>query len=1072
MERHDTFASSWLSGLFMFTIVYYVNEYYIIIAAICMRCRSLFAVKGNKERAETDSNLKDDQPTRPRRKARAPHRVDVVPESPLVEETLSQSFARLSVYIPESSHESSQSQDSENNAPDNKESLPLLNTFLQSRDVSPVRSLKKSWSESSDRSKRRHVQKAKESVVAVLNTIAPRDSGSLWKDLRDSGAIDKAVGAHAEEGTVDGDLLQAMTECYNHADSWAVRRQILSIMADKVQLKQLQMFIPGLTRFRYMLARHHQILHGRGTPVPTTISRRMKVDPAKLDHFLSFITSPHILQDMPFGERTLKMSNGQEIKMPNVIRLMIPSRIIAQYNQYCMESGFVPMGERSLSRILSTCAASTRKSLQGLDYFTSEGGRAFEELENVVDTLVDSGMSSSWGKEQKERLRASKRYLKGDYKVHVSGESPVPDHCRVYALSDDTDEAFQGSCNHDHDKLCGPCEDYKVVISAINDAVATCQFTSDEDKDEVEFVVNKATEAIQSWKAHQLRTVNQDEARLDVIAELNEQKVLITQDWAMKFIPQKYRESQMDWFGKRGISWHIAVAQRYCNGMFETKTFVHIFDSCNQDTCAVSAILSDVLMTLKHQHPEINKVYLRQDNAGCYHCGNTIAAAHLLAQTGISIERVDFSDPQGGKGPCDRKAATVKSNMRIYMNEGHDLTTASEMMQAMSATSVAADITVSNLPKAKASVKFDGISLLHNFQLTTSGVRVWQAYNIGPGKFFPWSKFKGTPVVPPLNVLERHTDDFRQAHVHSSAQVLKSDESDESSPASSTEEDSPGASESAKQPRVKLFCCPEEGCIKSYQRFSSLQKHLDIGPHVRMIERETLMDEAILGYAEKVDAGISSVPQLIHSEDETAVTHEAALAALPMGWALKGAKRMRARFSEKQRKYLEDKFDIGQATGRKCDPTQVAKDMRRAKDSKGRRMFTSSEFLTSTQVSSFFSRLAARRKCQGIPEKVQEEGEEELYEEDLTHEMHVAQESLFATVIRELGLTHPVLFDTYNLCDLYAKHKLATLGLPLLQMICDSFGLDTQHITLRRKAPYITKLEQLVETCSCRVERT
>eukprot|EP00058_Branchiostoma_floridae_P002227 XP_002587715.1 hypothetical protein BRAFLDRAFT_94618 [Branchiostoma floridae] len=239
-----------------------------------------------------------------------------------------------------------------------------------------------------------------------------------------------------------------------------------------------------------------------------------------------------------------------------------------------------------------------------------------------------------------------------------------------------------------------------------------------------------------------------------------------------------------------------------------------------------------------------------------------------------------------------------------------------------------------------------------------------------------------------------------------------------------------------------------------------------------MIERETLMDEAILGYAEKVDAGISSVPQLIHSEDETAVTHEAALAALPMGWALKGAKRMRARFSEKQRKYLEDKFDIGQATGRKCDPTQVAKDMRRAKDSKGRRMFTSSEFLTSTQVSSFFSRLAARRKCQGIPEKVQEEGEEELYEEDLTHEMHVAQESLFATVIRELGLTHPVLFDTYNLCDLYAKHKLATLGLPLLQMICDSFGLDTQHITLRRKAPYITKLEQLVETCSCRVERT
>ncbi|XP_078696170.1 uncharacterized protein LOC144924634 [Branchiostoma floridae x Branchiostoma belcheri] len=874
------------------------------------------------------------------------------------------------------------------------------------------------------------------------------------------------MGAH-EEGIVDSDLLQAMTECYNHADSWAVRRQILSIMADKVQLKQLQMFIPGLTRFRFMLARHHQILHGRGTPVPTTISRRMKVDPAKLDHFLSFITSPHILQDMPFGERTLKMTNGQEVKMPNVIRLMIPSRIIAQYNQYCMESGFVPMGERSLSRILSTCAASARKSLQGLDYFTSEGGKAFEELENVVDTLIDRGMPSAWGKEQKERLRASKRYLKGDYKVHVSGDSPVPDHCRVYALSDDADTAFQGSCNHDHDKLCGPCEDYKVTISSIKDAVATCQFPSDEDKDEVEFVMNKATEDIQAWKAHQLRAVNQDEARLDVMAELNEHKVLITQDWAMKFIPQKYRESQMDWFGKRGLSWHIAVAQRYCNGVFETKTFVHIFDTCNQDTCAVSAILSDILTSLKQQHPEINIVFLRQDNAGCYHCGNTIAVANLLSESGISIERIDFSDPQGGKGPCDRKAATVKSNMRIYLNEGHDLTSASQMKKAMTATSVAADITVADLPKPKkASVKLDGISLQNNFHLSTSGVRVWQAYNVGPGKLIPWSKFKGSPVLPSLNILEKHLDEFRQAH----SSVHRSDGSDESSPGSSLEEDAAGASDTSTQSSEKLFCCPEEGCIKSYQRFSSLQKHLDIGVHVRMIERETLMDRAILGYAEKVDTGDSSVPQLI--DDEATITDEAGHCPLPMGWALKGAKKTRARFSDKQRKYLEDKFDIGQTTGRKCDPSQVAKDMRRAKNTSGRRLFEVSEFLTSTQISSFFSRLAARRKCQGIPEESLEvggEGEEEYEEDLLSAEMQLVHESLHSTVVKDVGLTHPILFDTYNLCELYSKHKLSTLGLQLLREICDSFGVDTENITIRRKAPYISKLEELVEACSCRV---
>ena len=35
---------------------------------------------------------------------------------------------------------------------------------------------------------------------------------------------------------------------------------------------------------------------------------------------------------------------------------------------------------------------------------------------------------------------------------------------------------------------------------------------------------------------------------------------------------------------------------------------------------------------------------------------------------GVSVKRLDFSDPQGGKGPCDRKAASLKSHMRVHLN--------------------------------------------------------------------------------------------------------------------------------------------------------------------------------------------------------------------------------------------------------------------------------------------------------------------------------------------------------------------------------------------------------------------
>ena len=53
------------------------------------------------------------------------------------------------------------------------------------------------------------------------------------------------------------------------------------------------------------------------------------------------------------------------------------------------------------------------------------------------------------------------------------------------------------------------------------------------------------------------------------------------------------------------------------------------------------------------------------------------------AATGITLSRVDFSDPQRGKGPCDRKAATIKAHVRRFINEGHDVQTAEDLETAM-----------------------------------------------------------------------------------------------------------------------------------------------------------------------------------------------------------------------------------------------------------------------------------------------------------------------------------------------------------------------------------------------------
>ena len=91
-----------------------------------------------------------------------------------------------------------------------------------------------------------------------------------------------------------------------------------------------------------------------------------------------------------------------------------------QYNAFCRESGFVPMARSTLLAILNVCSASTRNSLQGLDYCTAQGAKAFEDLESVVEEIGEKcGKGSLWVKEKKEQLKSAKRYLKGDNKVLV-----------------------------------------------------------------------------------------------------------------------------------------------------------------------------------------------------------------------------------------------------------------------------------------------------------------------------------------------------------------------------------------------------------------------------------------------------------------------------------------------------------------------------------------------------------------------------------------------------------------------------------------------------------------------------
>ena len=134
--------------------------------------------------------------------------------------------------------------------------------------------------------------------------------------------------------------------------------------------------------------------------------------------------------------------------------------------------------------------------------------------------------------------------------MHLSESLSIPDHFIVYALSDPKDADYQSTCSHHHNDCCSQCNGLAVVIDEIEKVIEKTvigpEDVSKEVNDELTFLTERAKRDVNAWESHLLRSVNQDKARLGILEGLDETSVLLVQDWAMKFIPRKYRESQTD----------------------------------------------------------------------------------------------------------------------------------------------------------------------------------------------------------------------------------------------------------------------------------------------------------------------------------------------------------------------------------------------------------------------------------------------------------------------------------------------------------------------------------------------
>ncbi|GMT26874.1 hypothetical protein PFISCL1PPCAC_18171, partial [Pristionchus fissidentatus] len=503
-------------------------------------------------------------------------------------------------------------------------------------------------------------------------------------------------------------------------------------------------------------------------------------------------------------------------------------------------------------------------------------------------------IDKSWHGSLRSRMLGSRQYLRTEYVIHGKEFSTVGDHCWSLALSDPDDLRFQVDCVkgppswiHSHNRICHRCETLQVFFG---DMRATLEELAKKHKDDKKMMEEIDTlrrdnyeweEKILKLKAHQIRTAKSEHDRVSTVGGLKEGEVQLTMDFAMKLLPHHSRESTVDWYGQRGMVWHISHALTVIKGVYHQHNFVHIFTGVRQDSATVTAIAQDVLKQLKWKG--IKKVYIRSDQAGVYKSSTTIASIQSIAKE-LKIDVVGwyFSEAQAGKGPCDRTAAQVKRKVRNYADSGKDVLNPSAFFDAVTHNELYPGISYALVrlegsgPKKEpklSTIKIPDLSMFNAFTYETDALRVHRYWKIGVGKIIPYS------TLPPNDAFvvyensggalseEIFWNPLGQPRTRGHAQKEEiNEEFDEEEEEEEDDYDFDGedafcdkSSESKKCEEKKkfvsaLYRCPVESCAKEYLHEKDLEKHLILGNHRRRPERMNVVDYSLHSFSSFIEA--------------------------------------------------------------------------------------------------------------------------------------------------------------------------------------------------------------------------
>lgn len=559
---------------------------------------------------------------------------------------------------------------------------------------------RKPFSETSASQKRRRINNIKGPMRELM--AGEDDRVGLLLALADSEA-GGSVASSQERKEDAGEELAALVETYKKAkaddagkkaDNKAQQTLILSILRSLPKITRDQCnarFFSKPEDVEYRITKHewqsaglHLAVNGAGgRPLPEQFKEtHTRVDPQRVMRLIQFLALDDNLQQFAYGVRHYITSDGLFKTIPSCTRKLPGKDLHAQFKKECEQRHERPPTMDEFTTALEvTGGGGNDKLFAALDNILVKDGidnfkamRAFAAFLLPVNNPKYAAIV--------EQIDSVEVYMRTEFPQHFSETSTTAFHSyeHVFGAAPNPVPPMKPST------ACPKCDqlpllihNFRLLVNSLTEAelvskAPECRRTLNE------YITEKLENSLYEYAAHIYRSTV-DKNRIDkILASLRGDEVLVIVDWKMKVQPTVYRESMVEYFGKRGfpLCGILFVRKRtraelaaekedresknltlnedvYFLRQFHTRFFDGLCDDTKEDSWAAISQLQSAFMQYKASHGQhITQAQVMSDGAGCFDCINTLVFAPFIGRwTRISITNWFISEAGCGKTPLD-----------------------------------------------------------------------------------------------------------------------------------------------------------------------------------------------------------------------------------------------------------------------------------------------------------------------------------------------------------------------------------------------------------------------------------